>query len=341
MIRDKSVQALVLDSPSGLAVDRRARGGQGKTTSSIMRAVGRAWGGKPAGGHGWGQSALLATIWTLVVMVVVPLGALVSPASAEAGWADMTTEWKTMSAFDETARPASAPPRPASWKMPASGSELARLHSLISYDESWQDQYDARHLAAVRQPPKKPTAMTIAEIFVWIKATPGQHHAIGRYQIIPDTLARLVRETGISPATRFRPAVQDMFANTLIAEAGCADFKSGALSLPRFMDGLALIWAGLPRADGYSAYHGRSGEWPLFTPGLTSGFGIRQIAVQAADSARVTASGSRSITESRISAARSGDRRACSQSLIVPTGSPKRAANPACDNFSFLGVELG
>lgn len=260
MIRDKSVQALVLDSPSGLAVDRRARGGQGKTTSSIMRAVGRAWGGKPAGGHGWGQSALLATIWTLVVMVVVPLGALVSPASAEAGWADMTTEWKTMSAFDETARPASAPPRPASWKMPASGSELARLHSLISYDESWQDQYDARHLAAVRQPPKKPTAMTIAEIFVWIKATPGQHHAIGRYQIIPDTLARLVRETGISPATRFRPAVQDMFANTLIAEAGCADFKSGALSLPRFMDGLALIWAGLPRADGYSAYHGRSGN---------------------------------------------------------------------------------
>ena len=193
-------------------------------------------------------------------MAAVPLVALVSPARAEGGWADMTTEWKTMSVFDETARPASAPPRPASWKMPASGSELSRLHSLISYAESGQAQYDAWHLAAVRQPPKKPTAMTIAEIFVWIKATPGQHHAIGRYQIIPDTLARLVGETGISPTTRFRPAVQDMFANTLIDEAGYNDFKSGALPLPRFMDGLALIWAGLPLANGRSAYHGRFGN---------------------------------------------------------------------------------
>ena len=34
--------------------------------------------------------------------------------------------------------------------------------------------------------------MTLDEIFAWIAATPGQPHAIGRYQFIPDTLRMLV-----------------------------------------------------------------------------------------------------------------------------------------------------
>lgn len=32
--------------------------------------------------------------------------------------------------------------------------------------------------------------MTIGENLAWIEATPNQHHAVGRYQVIPKTLRR-------------------------------------------------------------------------------------------------------------------------------------------------------
>ncbi|KUF10688.1 hypothetical protein [Pseudoponticoccus marisrubri] len=142
----------------------------------------------------------------------------------------------------------------------ASGDPVARLRSLIASAEAGAKGYDAVQYGATRRPDRPPTAMTIGEIYEWIRETPGQPHAIGRYQFIPPTLRRLVRAEGLSTTARFSPAVQDRLADRLLAEAGMAAFRGGTLSRHAFMHNLSKIWAGLPTASGKSYYHGYAGN---------------------------------------------------------------------------------
>ncbi len=137
---------------------------------------------------------------------------------------------------------------------------VARLKSLIAVAEAGPRGYDAVHVGAKRRLPKRPTQMTLREIAVWVKATPGQPHAIGRYQIIPSTMRVLIRRSGVSPDTRFSPAVQDAFADILLKDAGLERFLKGRLSMKRFMNNLAKIWAGLPTSNGKSHYDGYAGN---------------------------------------------------------------------------------
>lgn len=150
-----------------------------------------------------------------------------------------------------------APRRVASFRQTI---HVKDLHGLISLAESHHDGYDAVQYAATILPAKPPTQMTLDEIFTWIKQTPGQNHAIGRYQFIPKTLKRLVRQARLPHTTRFNPATQDLLANLLIEEAGYPAFRSGALSRVMFMENLARIWAGLPMSNGLSYYHGYAGN---------------------------------------------------------------------------------
>ena len=94
--------------------------------------------------------------------------------------------------------------------IPVSGTVEERLGALIEYAESNGFGCDAIHLSAKRLPEQRPTRMTLSDIFEWIRATPGQPHAIGRYQIIPSTLAELTRRLEIPLGTRFSPDVQDI-----------------------------------------------------------------------------------------------------------------------------------
>lgn len=140
------------------------------------------------------------------------------------------------------------------------GTPTGRLLDLIASAEAGRDGYDAVVWAADIKPPKRPTDMTIGEIYQWIAATPNQHHAIGRYQFIPSTLKRLVRLTGAGPDQRFTPAYQDQLAGILLQEAGLQRFETRDLGRVTFMNNLAKIWAGLPNASGRSHYHGIAGN---------------------------------------------------------------------------------
>lgn len=65
----------------------------------------------------------------------------------------------------------------------------------------------------------KLTNLTIAEIMNYqdrTRSTPGQLFAVGRYQIIPDTLEGLVNTTKINKNSYFTPEVQDNFGYTLL-----------------------------------------------------------------------------------------------------------------------------
>jgi hypothetical protein len=85
--------------------------------------------------------------------------------------------------------------------------------------------------------------------------------AIGRYQIIDDTLAGLVTRMGLTGKERFTPALQDRMAMQLATDAGLEDWIDGGLGDERFAANLARVWAGLP-ADhrGRSFYAGIQGN---------------------------------------------------------------------------------
>jgi len=85
--------------------------------------------------------------------------------------------------------------------------------------------------------------------------------AVGRYQIIDDTLDGLIARMGLSGRERFTPALQDRMAMHLAREAGLDTWLTGALSDERFAARLARVWAGLPgNHQGRSVYAGIQGN---------------------------------------------------------------------------------
>jgi muramidase (phage lysozyme) len=147
----------------------------------------------------------------------------------------------------------------------ATGGAVGKIFDLISKAESPRMGYDAVQHGARIKPSKRPTQMTLAEIDAWIRATPGQPHAIGRYQMIPDTFRRLVRQAGLPPNTIFSPQVQDRMAYILLEDAGFSAAQDGLMSRQTFMNNLAKIWAGLPTSSGKSHYHGYAGNKATMT----------------------------------------------------------------------------
>jgi len=141
-----------------------------------------------------------------------------------------------------------------------SGRDVVVIRNIIEQAESRRDGYDAVQHGARIKPPKRPTAMTLGEIYRWIDRTPGQPHAIGRYQFIPKTLRRVARIVGAQPSDRFSPALQDRLADVLLADAGLHEFRGGEMSRRTFMGNLAKIWAGLPMPSGRSYYAGIAGN---------------------------------------------------------------------------------
>jgi len=137
---------------------------------------------------------------------------------------------------------------------------VAALLDLIALAEAGTAGYDAvQHGARVR-PTRPASKMSLDEVFGWIDATPGQPHAIGRYQFIPATLRRLVSIKGYPGTTRFSPEVQDQLALILLNEAGLEAFQARTLPRRAFMKNLARIWAGLPLPSGRSYYAGYAGN---------------------------------------------------------------------------------
>ena len=138
--------------------------------------------------------------------------------------------------------------------------DAAALRDLIARAEAGPAGYNAVVWSAAIKPPRPPSDMTLGEIDHWIRATPGQNHAIGRYQFIPATLRRLVAQLGLGPQTRFGPQVQDRLADLLLEEAGIDDLRAGRIGRRAFMQNLARIWAGLPMPSGRSYYQGVAGN---------------------------------------------------------------------------------
>ena len=139
-------------------------------------------------------------------------------------------------------------------------SPLANLRNLIASAEAGAGGYDAVAYGADVSPPARASTLRLGEVRAWVQATPRQNHAIGRYQVIPETFERLAKATASADEATFDRSLQDRWANVLIEEAGYSAFLGGDISPDVFMDRLAYIWAGLPLSDGRSAYEGVAGN---------------------------------------------------------------------------------
>lgn len=139
------------------------------------------------------------------------------------------------------------------------------LHLIASVEADPSKGYDSVQFQARVKPPKPPTAMTLDEIHAWIRATPGQQHAIGRYQIVPQTLRGLQKQLDLPGHLVFDAALQDRMADALLRFAGYDRFLAGKLSRRGFMNNLARVWAALPNSSGRSHYHGLAGNRAAFT----------------------------------------------------------------------------
>ena len=133
--------------------------------------------------------------------------------------------------------------------------------------------YDQVHAAVPESPPRPLTAMTVREVLAWQKRIRPRavSTAAGRYQVIHDTLARLVQRYGIDPDQRFDPAMQDRLGQLLLDECGYGTRRKHA-----FANCMARTWAALPLVSGpsagRSAWHGTAGNRALVSPAIFLAF---------------------------------------------------------------------
>jgi len=80
--------------------------------------------------------------------------------------------------------------------------------------------------------------------------------AVGKYQIIRNTLAGLVSSGVLNPNEKFNEAAQDKAALGLLKQRGHDRYRSGTLDVNSYANNLAKEWASLPMPDGKSFYAG-------------------------------------------------------------------------------------
>ena len=79
--------------------------------------------------------------------------------------------------------------------------------------------------------------------------------AIGRYQILDDTLDDLQVRMGLTGSERFTPELQDRMGLLLAQDAGFDSWRRGILPDEQFANNLSRIWAGLPQDASNTSYH--------------------------------------------------------------------------------------
>jgi len=103
-----------------------------------------------------------------------------------------------------------------------------------------------------RYPPKPVSRMTIGEVLDWQDSIDRfqNSEAVGKYQILEDTLRGMYRPAGLDRTTPFDESHQDYLATFLLRRRGLTDYVSGRISAEKFANALAHEWASLPLVTG-------------------------------------------------------------------------------------------
>lgn len=137
---------------------------------------------------------------------------------------------------------------------------VGNLLDIINRAESPDGYEEISDLVAVSRYPDRPlTQMTVSEILAWQDSIdPYQmSEAVGRYQVMEDTLRGLVSQGIVDPDALFDQNTQDAIGVALLERRGLSDFLAGNISTEEFGERIAQEWAGLPvlaganRGDSY------------------------------------------------------------------------------------------
>jgi len=134
---------------------------------------------------------------------------------------------------------------------------IRKLEARGSFDTIWGGIKKADY------PSHNLTQMSVGEVLDWqrrIRAKGYASTACGGYQFIYKTLSALVSQSKVPLSTKFDAALQDAFAERLMAARGLGKYISGQISAEAFCNELAKEWASLPLVSGpnkgRSYYHG-------------------------------------------------------------------------------------
>jgi len=156
---------------------------------------------------------------------------------------------KNLSTTGETTSPAGAAAGP-----PTSFS-VDKLLNYIGMKEA-RGQYD---MLVGGKTKSDLTSMSVADVMKFQGTMIKNGHettAVGKYQILYDTLAGLVRNGVLKPGDMFNSGTQDRAAIALLKEKGMDAYVSGKMSKEQFADRVAKVWASMPLASGKGAYDG-------------------------------------------------------------------------------------
>lgn len=141
---------------------------------------------------------------------------------------------------------------------------------LIGYYEGPRGYDDVFRKATIK-PPMPLTQMTIGEVMAFqnrMVAAGSESSAVGRYQFIRKTLARLVEASDLPHDALFDRNVQDYLARLLMAEC---EFYAPRQHELEIANCLAQVWAAFPVATGEKAgrsyYEGIAGNRALVDVG--------------------------------------------------------------------------
>lgn len=112
------------------------------------------------------------------------------------------------------------------------------------------------------------TSMTVKQVLDYQSQMVASGHestAVGKYQVIRDTLGDMLKQGVVRSDDVFNAATQDRIATALMKRRGLEDYKSGYLSADQFADSLAKEWAALPTASGQSYYQGKGSNQALIS----------------------------------------------------------------------------
>ena len=79
--------------------------------------------------------------------------------------------------------------------------------------------------------------------------------AIGRYQLLDDTLDGLVNRLGLNGNETLHPGASGPVGPAAGPDAGMEDWIGGRISDERFAESLSQVWAGLPRDESNESYY--------------------------------------------------------------------------------------
>ncbi len=125
-------------------------------------------------------------------------------------------------------------------------------------DAESNGNYNA-HFGVVNNSNPEFTSKSIDDVLEWqakFVAGGSPSSAVGRYQIIKNTLIGLKSSLGLSGSEKYDPSTQDKMAVKLLQGRGLDGFLSGSKNEDDFLNDIAKEWAGLPTTSGLSHYAG-------------------------------------------------------------------------------------